>query len=109
MTPNCALPQQMRIRLATLGFKVLMEGKIKAYVKEHGEFVVYADPRPKSEIVFSVHVAGPKTKKKPRWIRLPSASGTPGKTICRKSTKSDAHKPLSNCRDRKAEGNRAEG
>jgi len=56
-------------RLAALGFKVLMEGRIKAYVKEHGEFVVYADPRPKGEIVFSLHMTGPKTKKRPRWIR----------------------------------------
>lgn len=42
-------------RLATLGFKIASDGSVKSYIDERDHFVVYADPRAKNRIGFSVY------------------------------------------------------
>jgi hypothetical protein len=42
-------------RLVTLGFKIVSDGSVKSYIDELDHFVVYADPRAKNRIGFSVY------------------------------------------------------
>lgn len=42
-------------RLKSLGFKVMNEGRVRTYLDEHADYVVYADPRMKGDIKFTVH------------------------------------------------------
>jgi hypothetical protein len=42
-------------RLVDLGFQITSEANVKSYVSEHEDFVVYADPRTKGEITFTVY------------------------------------------------------
>jgi hypothetical protein len=41
-------------RLSDLGFQTSHEGNVRCYTSERGDFVVYADPRVKGKITFSV-------------------------------------------------------
>lgn len=50
-------------RLESLGFSLSIENRVKAYINEATDFIVYADPRPSGEIVFQVFR---KTSEKPR-------------------------------------------
>ncbi len=42
-------------RLVDLGFQISREANIKSYISEQESFVVYADPRAKGEIKFTVN------------------------------------------------------
>lgn len=41
-------------RLTSLGFQITWDGNAKSYTHEHGDFVVYADPRQSGRVDFSV-------------------------------------------------------
>lgn len=45
-------------RLANLGFQITCNAKAKSYTNEHGDFVVYADPRQRGRIDFNVFPKG---------------------------------------------------
>lgn len=42
-------------RLTILGFEIINEANVRSYISDLDQFVVYADPRPKGEIRFTVH------------------------------------------------------
>jgi hypothetical protein len=50
-------------RLTNLGFQITWAGNVKSYTHEHGDFVVYADPRQSGRVGFSVF---PKDHKRSR-------------------------------------------
>lgn len=56
-------------RLKSLGFQVRIDGMIKTYLDERPDFVVYADPRLKGEIKFTVFKLPLKKKRRhgPNW------------------------------------------
>lgn len=41
-------------RLANLGFQIACDANVKSYTNEHGDFVVYADPRQSGKVDFNV-------------------------------------------------------
>jgi hypothetical protein len=58
-------------RLSQLGFNVVLDDRVKSYVKEYGEYSVYADPREKKKISFYVY-----PKKVPKRRRYPAHLGS---------------------------------
>jgi hypothetical protein len=49
-------------RLVELGFPAATNANVRSYVREYGDFVVFADPRGKGEIRFAVYRKPPPTK-----------------------------------------------
>lgn len=41
-------------RLTSLGFQITCDANVKSYTNEHGDFVVYADPRQRGRVDFNV-------------------------------------------------------
>ncbi len=59
-------------RLASLGFQITCDASVESYTNEHGDFVVYADPRQRGRVDFNVF---PKDYKRSRdRLRLGWAS-----------------------------------